>query len=270
MIIYGTEVRQTYVVATVPRTGSSFLCDLLVRTGVLGEPVELATTEFRDDYCKRWSIPSDVSDTNFLITGVRKSTSKNGVFGVKLLANQFTRLKNMGKLSRNATSKQIIEHIAPNAKYVYLLRRDLRAQGISWYRALRTGRWWEVVNHENGWVKAPDPEYNSISIRQLIDESRELRRLWEEHFQVNGIKPLRITYEDLVEDHARVVGAILSHMDQDPRIARYVTRSRYVRLADDISRDWKDRLIEEDQRAGVIEGEGASIATENDGGLNAR
>src|ERR1700733_13987352 len=86
-----TRLRKSYIVAATPRCGSNLLCNLMWQSGLLGAPAEYW------NYIKRQAPKQRIIGTgmmerleatsplDYIAKLVACRTSKNGVFGVKLL-----------------------------------------------------------------------------------------------------------------------------------------------------------------------------------------
>src|SRR2546422_3118854 len=76
----------SYMVCSVPRSGSSLLCELLCTTGRAGAPTEFFDPELMEQFSATWQVES-LED--YLEALLHKKTSPNGVFGVKVHYGQF-------------------------------------------------------------------------------------------------------------------------------------------------------------------------------------
>src|SRR4051794_38103313 len=71
-----------YVIAASPRTGSSWLCELLSSIGTAGFPVEYARESDERVWRDIYRLPSHVA---YFWSLPARSSTDNGVFGLKLL-----------------------------------------------------------------------------------------------------------------------------------------------------------------------------------------
>ena len=78
---------RAYVVAILPRTGSTALCSLLEQTGVLGLPDEYLNPR---GPLQHWARQLGATDlTSYLDVVRRERATSNGIFGVKASYNDF-------------------------------------------------------------------------------------------------------------------------------------------------------------------------------------
>ena len=90
----------------------------------------------------------------------------------------------------------------PDARYVYLTRRDVLGQAISLSVARQT-------NSYGDWMpKDREPAYDAGHIRRCLANIIEGEARWRLFFALNGIMPLEMIYEDLVEEPQREIDRI--------------------------------------------------------------
>src|SRR5262245_10046452 len=116
-----------YAICTAPRAGSNWLCQLLASTGVLGRPLEYFNASAR----RQLDDPTYPDDPRGQVARIlTMGRTPNGVYGVKLFASQFRAVAGSVRLSREL----------PGLRFVYLRRRDVLGQAISWVRGLQTNQ----------------------------------------------------------------------------------------------------------------------------------
>jgi len=197
----------SYLICATPRTGSNFLCELLRGTGVAGRP---------DDYFwnppfwrQRWG----VAGFPLYVERIRREgTTRNGVFGVKMMWDYLdTLLPQLATLSglTDEPPPTVLAATFPNLRYLRLTRRDKVRQGISFYRALETDVWRSTDRDK---IDATEPAFDVAAIDRLVQLSIQEDQAWHEYFQRYGIRPFTIAYEDLAAAPEDVVLLILEHL----------------------------------------------------------
>ena len=81
-----TEPRASYLVCSIPRSGSSLLCELLGGTGLAGAPAEFFHPDKMAALQQRWGVEG-LDD--YLRELFARKTSPNGVFGTKAHWGQY-------------------------------------------------------------------------------------------------------------------------------------------------------------------------------------
>jgi LPS sulfotransferase NodH len=227
------RARRGYAVCGDPRSGTSYLCGLLRSTGLLGDPRE---------YLARPAVRAALKRNPAMgVAGLlEQASTANGVYAIKLFAYHFDvagRVPTLGGL--------------PNLAFVSVERRDLLGQAISHVRALQTGQFLSTS------PPAAEPRYTRWAI------GRELRRLcasqvrWRRYFACNGIEPLRLCYEEIIEDPQAAISAIACHIGLEDCATADLARVDLEVQRDSLSDEWRRRFIGE---AGDFDRLGGSLA----------
>jgi LPS sulfotransferase NodH len=182
-------------------------------------------------------------------------SSEEGAFSAKihwLQMNQLvTALRRIHSGLAPAPAPQLIEASLPRTRYLFLTRRDKARQAISMFRAMRSDQWWEFSGPpelDGRQPKEPDPAPDFLSIhwfeQHLMAEDAE----WRRYFEVFGIAPFVVVYEDLVAAPHDVLRAVFDWLgmseidmgDVRPRIRRQAdadterTLAEYLSLRDSL------------------------------------
>lgn len=229
-------IRASYVICTTPRSGSSFLCEMLQSTDVAGRP---------DEYF--WNPPAgheQWSDDEYraYVEQIRQAgTTLNGVFGVKLMWGYFDEVvARLAALTGQAGSSppEILATVFSNLKYVWLTRRDKVRQAISWHRALATQRWRST---DAAPASAPEPTFHFDAIDALVGVATADDRAWQDFFDRHGLAPLEVVYEELEQAPEQACSRVLDFLALSalPRSPSQVWR--HQRQADALSDAWVRR-----------------------------
>jgi len=189
------EPAVSYLIAAVPRSGSTFLSLKLWQTGCLGAPLEyanakiLATTGIGErlgsgDFPSFWRAVK------------RYRTSPNGVFGYKLFKPHFVEI--------GQRHPSVLDDIAPT-HVIYLTRSDRLAHAVSYSRAIRS----------NVWFAGGRPDDAGYDREHIADCAKSISRqmdFWEKVFETTGADVQRVVYEDFCADPQAGVRAIAQRM----------------------------------------------------------
>lgn len=234
---------KTYVVASIPRTGSTMLCRMLWRAGCVGAPKEYLNPMQLRDWEVRLGSPSArrrhllLSGRRLALVGpawsrprlaahlsrVRQRRSAGGWFGLKLHHHHRHRLT------------------GTVARWIYLTRADRIAQAVSWARALQTGQW----------IGGDSPRkvcYSRWLIRRCLESIGAGEESWEAHFVRLGVEPLRLKYETLVADPESTLCAVLAHLAVSDTSGIAVVKTTLVSQTDATSSAWIDRFKSEEEQ----------------------
>jgi LPS sulfotransferase NodH len=153
----------------------------------------------------------------------------NGIYGVKVVAPQLGRVDNETDPFRDL----------PNLTLIRLQRKDLLGQAISFARARQTKQYTSLDRHR------VDPAYSTELIRLCLRSLREQEAIWDAAIGRLGIRPLAISYEDILEDPQSVVDQIASAVGIAPSAAIDWARVQVRMQRDSHSAEWRDRFLEE-------------------------
>ena len=184
--------RVSYVVCSVPRCGSSLLCELLCNTGVAGAPTEFFDPELMGRFRERWGAPSDDSYVEQLL---RRKTGPNGVFGMKA---------HWGQLYEGIPADPAA--LFPNLHYIHMRRDDTLRQAVSWVRAIQTNQW--ASSHD----ARAEPVFDRGGIAFYVEEIHKQDAAWERYFAERGITPHVVMYEALVATPDDIVRKVLEFL----------------------------------------------------------
>ncbi len=214
-----------YVICSAPRAGSTFLCEVLTSTGVLGRPEDY----FNGSGRRSSGRPDYPSDPGLQMREILASGSTpNGIYGFKI----FPRRADIAA----ATSWP---RALPNLGFVHLERADLLGQALSLFRARRTRQF--RSDQPSGRAVRYDRALVESLLREIIvDQAR-----WRLHFARAGIAAVHLVYEDVARDPQSAVDAVATLMGL---LEAAVYRSSRIRLEvqrDDQIAEWRERFLSE-------------------------
>jgi trehalose 2-sulfotransferase len=254
------EAPRSYVIASLPRSGSTLLARALWESGVAGAPGEYFNPRHMADFLGRWggfhafgiarlltAGPSVWRRTTTLksmplpayVDALRRSRSTpNGVFGVKL---------HYGHLERAFLRPGYdVESVLGRPRWIWMVRRDHVRQAISYVRALQT-KAWQSDRRAN---EEPRYDFERIARRLADFETRE--RAWERWLASRAIEPLRIVYESFTESYEPTVREVLRHLGIPNADDVRIPPPPLERQADDVTEQWVERFLQDAANQGRI------------------
>jgi trehalose 2-sulfotransferase len=230
-----------YMIASLPRSGSTYFAIKLWRTGVLGAPMEYFNFGIMPQIMKRFGFneknPSDLSDKQIvqyvrLLKGLR--TSPNGMFGYKMFMPTFSDLLRY--------FPDIYGEIQPDI-VIFLTRDDWVGQAISYSRAVMTKMWF--ANDPS--PLASEALYNYDHIKSSLDTIKMQHDFWEGVFKQAKIDPIRVSYENLIASSHDVINDLLLEMGVS-RHFEELAIPLIEKQSDEVTEEWRSRFIDEHQR----------------------
>lgn len=226
--------QRTYLLASVPRAGSTYLSHLLWRTGCLGAPLEYLNFEPAGPY--GFASGSVEMQRRLWRSVLRRRCSPNGVFGLKAFAPQLEQLKRKNPPLLDEVLAMVLPPGQPR-RVVYLRRRDRLAQTVSYARATLSGVW-RKEQEDSG---PPAVHYSEEALESAERGIAHQEAGWEQMFAELKIEPLTVWHEDALADGDAVARAVADYVGVsiDPTAA--VAVPAIEKQAEGDSRDWADR-----------------------------
>jgi LPS sulfotransferase NodH len=216
----------SYIVCSMPRSGSSLLCDVLAGTELAGAPTEYFDRNQMEAFQREWDAPAF---DDYLSTVLSKKTSLNGVFGVKA---HFHQLRD----ALGARGFGGLDDLFPDLHLIYIARRDHVRQAVSWARAIQTGQW--ASDHP---VRGGEPRFDPAQLRDLLGRIEQEERDWQGFFESRGAEPLRIDYEELTGAVNQTVLRVLAFVGVAVPDGFEPPPPTIDRQADELSDEWVRR-----------------------------
>lgn len=188
------------VIFFTPRSGSSWLTDILAQTGQFGRANEL----FNPNFLPSMASSLQAEDIDDYIYAARRRFSIGNVFSFEITAHQL-----------NAVFKnpEEFQERFPDSQYVWLVRRDIVAQAVSLTKMVN-----KKISHapqlSEGDLETADGtfEYSDKEIRKWIGHILSAEKQTEAFFANHRIQPLRLIYEDMISIGARATATkLLAH-----------------------------------------------------------
>jgi len=173
---------------------------------------------------------------------VVKSATSNEVFGFKLMGwylNDFlVRLRQTGEFGGlGEPDLEMLNAAFPRLRFLQITRRDKLRQAISKARAAQTGLW----KVQDGKSEVAEPQYDRALIARCLVETEEEEKIWTAFFTRINCQPFCVEYEDLCQNHATVIRAVLDFLEiKLPRRIR-IGQPATIRQSDALSDEWEQR-----------------------------
>lgn len=186
------------LILTEGRSGSNWLGSLANGTGDLGRSEEWVD--------KRHSgvAPGEVPVDAFIDTLLRKSSTQNGYFCIKLFPRHLFTVN-------EAYDCDLITELSNrfDIRLIVLEREDRVAQAISFAKAYQSGQWRSTVE------KKTDPEYSfDMTIRSYFFIERSYA-FWRNYLDLRQIEASFLTYEALLPDPVPYLDLLARHAGVD-------------------------------------------------------
>ena len=226
-----TKPRISYMICSVPRSGSSLLCELLAGTLHAGMPAEYFRPDVMARFKRRWAVETF---DDYLRELMKRKTSPNGVFGLKVHWDQYETLAE----ERDPAPR------FPDLHFIEARRDDHVRQAVSWVRALQTGAWSSLISPE---VSRP-AVFDREDIERKIGRLEREENAWQEFFRRHEITPHRVSYEGLAQAPEEHVRDLLEFLGQTLPTDFEIEPPVMERQTDELSEEWVARYLAESGR----------------------
>jgi LPS sulfotransferase NodH len=210
---------------------------------VAGQPTEFFSPTFEKYWKAQWET---LDYASYLERVVAAGTSPNGVFGAKTHPRQFARFLQQvtGRASVDLEDQPgVVEEWFPGMRYVWLRRRNSLRQAVSFTRSWQTQVWWNAEEAPAPYCE-PQPETDRFDYSQIeatINMLEEDDGEWRRFFNVNGIEPLVLDYEEIAGDHAGAANLVLGRIGAELPPGFHFPATQFRRQADVTTERWVER-----------------------------
>lgn len=229
----GASKALTYMLATIPRSGSTYCAVKFWRSGILGSPMEYLNFRASGRLLNRLGYDENIDGDRLLSYWdqvQRLRTTANGVFGFKMFTPNYVDIAKRSPL--------LLNRLTPNY-VVYLTRKDALGQAISYSRAIRSKVWFADVSD------TPSVCYDKGHITWCLSLIESQKMAWEKVFALTKVTPIRILYEDLLDSRLDVVSQVAQRMGLKKDWGKGIAVPMISRQSDEVSDEWRRRFISE-------------------------
>lgn len=226
---------RTYLLASVPRAGSTFFSHILWRTGCLGAPLEYLNFEPSGPY--GFAAKSADMQRRLWQSVLKRRCSPNGVFGLKLFPIQLEQLNH----DNPPLLDKVLSVMLPASgerRIVYLRRRDRLAQVVSYARASLSGVWRK--EQEGG--AAPSIDYSQDALEAAQRGIAFQEEVWARMFNDLAISPLELWHEDVLADPSGAAQRVAHHLGVSVDSAAAIEVPQIERQSPGDAGDWIERF----------------------------
>jgi len=196
---------RTYLLASVPRAGSTYFSHLLWQTGSLGAPLEYLNFEAASPY--GFASNSAALQHELWRSVLRRRSSPNGVFGLKAFPQQLEGLQQTNRALLTDVLATILPRDRPR-HVIYLRRRDRVAQTVSLARASLSGVW----RHDQEQPGTSQPAYSQEALEAAERGIALQEDVWASMFADLRIEPLVIWHEDMLASPENEAQRVAGHI----------------------------------------------------------
>ena len=195
-----------YLLASVPRSGSTYFSHLLWKTGCLGAPLEYLNFLKGGPYGHVDGDP--VGQTALWRSLFSRRTSPNGAFGLKLFPIQMRvlQVQNPGLVIE---VMRFLMAVGSNSKVIQLRRRDRTGHAISLARAMLSGIWRKEQEGDDRF----EPEYSRTAVENAERSIQQAEESWAAMYFDLRLTPLELWHEDVMQDPHNATRQVAQYLE---------------------------------------------------------
>ncbi len=216
-------VARTIFLCFTNRCGSAYLASLLSATGRLpraGEP-------FNHPFVINRSAKQQLDSFAGYCRQFARGNAKGGIAAAKVGCRQLFMLAKWGYPGG----------LFADPRFIFVTRDDLLDQAISFSIADQTRAW------TSGDKPVTDsPEYSREDIANRINGISGENALFERFFALNGIRPLRVSYEAMTANPERTLARVAKFLDL-PTLELNLEKVSLSKQGDATNREWRSRFL---------------------------
>ena len=212
------HLKQSYIVCSTGRSGSTLLCKTLEKLGCCGKPLEY----FHHNTVERLQLNDNPDNfISYCNSILEEGLTDNGTFGIKMHWWQMSDFLKMARKSLELSGKkdvEILNYIFPNLQFIYIRRKNLTKQAVSTVIALQTKQWSKPKENEQT-RKTSDLtkqlKFQPLKIYHWEKKFADQNRRWQQFLRENNLEFRELVYEDFVDNFVPEIEKIISYLGVD-------------------------------------------------------
>jgi LPS sulfotransferase NodH/glycosyltransferase involved in cell wall biosynthesis len=219
-------VKKSYLICSVPRSGSTLLCRGLWDSGFAGAPKEYFHHKHMQDFYARWDPKTTLEYIRFL---KQYRTSPNGIFGFKAHFDQFDKIRN----------EFDVNTALPGLKYIFVLRADHLRQAISLSKAMQTKQRSSDDSVER------DPVYDYQDILQKKEWIIKQEEQWRSFFSQSNVQPFEVVYEKFVNEYEKTIRDVFDFIEINLPPGYGISAPQLTKMSDETNEIWHENFLKD-------------------------
>lgn len=228
-----------YLLASVPRAGSTWLSHLLWASGCLGAPLEYCNFERGGPV--DWAAGDNTAQALVWRRSLAFRTSSNGVYGLKVFPPMLHQLQADNPALLAELMRMMAGPDSPR-RVVRLRRRDRDAHAISYARASLSGIWRQ---EQEAKADGKGPDFSAVAIERCKRSIAHQEAAWDAMCADLRIDALELWFEDALADPGSAVAAVCAYLGVTLDHSAAVSVPEIKQQSRDGAREWARRLAEQ-------------------------
>jgi LPS sulfotransferase NodH len=220
-----SEAPRLIFVCFTNRCGSNYLCDLLASTHWFNRAQEWLNSDVVLERCQRAKITS----LEQYVCEIARENAVSGQLVIKVAAEQLAMLLEAG----------VLDKVLEQSMFIWVQRADKLSQAVSLAIAEQNQQWaWYVPAQ----VKDNELKFSVERIAEHITWITTQNLAFDRFFAFNGLKPLPIFYESLIDHRTAIIDQIKGAVGQ-PSLVIDTSVLELKPQAGEINRQWRQAFL---------------------------
>ncbi len=239
------QINNSYIICSLPRSGSTLLGAALAKTGLAGNPQEFFKEETLAVWKGRFDLPQDVPLSECVSRVVAATRTDNGVFGQKIMWYQLediiSGLKTNLPQLQNLTMQSLLAEFFPDVKMIFIRREDRLKQAISLFKSVQSNVW---HNNREFRIEERGLRFDYFDINALMRNLEEQELNWKTFLKNGNFDFYEITYEILIGDYDKTLNEILDFLSLSCQKIPSLDDLGFIPTRSEINSQWETQFRE--------------------------
>ena len=235
-----------------PRSGSTYLCDLLASSGKCGHPGEWIHDYNLPVFMEKAGVSDLSRELEKFLLFVFEHGTRNGVFSIKIMYTAIMHLLKLAdrwqELGNQERLQMFLKTYFKDSIVLFLERRDKLAQAVSYYKATQSGRW-----HSDNQAKKKESELfcDPYILKYILNHMSFQERILKQAVAEVGHRQQTFFYEDVLGNQRLFSQAVAKLMRYRKPLQFRYPRDRKI-LRTPLNRKW-NKYYTDLESAGLFE-----------------
>ncbi len=243
------RIEKSYIICSLPRSGSTLLGAALAKTGLAGNPREYFKKDTLAVMNSRFGLPADAPLSQSVEKVVVTTRTSNGVFGQKVMWNHLEELvagltANDAHL-RNLPIQNLVAKFFQKPKLIFIRRENRIKQAISYSKAMQSDVWHKFQGTE---AEEKFLSFDYCQIKTVLNNIERQEQQWKKFLQDGNFEYYETTYETLVGDFEKTMTEILEFLGLHSQEIPSLDDLGFFPTRSEINSRWESRYLEVDER----------------------
>ncbi len=243
------QIKNSYIICSLPRSGSTLLGAALAKTGLAGNPQEFFKEDTLAVWKGRFDLPRDAPLAECVSRVVAATRTANGVFGQKMMWYQLEDIISSLRLNsqplENLSMPSLLAGVFPEVKLIFIRREDRLKQAISLFKSIQSNVW---HNNRDFIVEEKALRFDYFEIKALMRNLEKQELNWKSFLNNGNFDFYEITYEELIAGYEKTLTEILDFLGLPCKNIPPLDELGFIPTRTEINSQWETQFLETNEK----------------------